>query len=74
MEEKKIEAIKSWLEPKSVWDIQVFLGFANFYKRFTKNFSRITTLFTLMIWTTNELSRVVFPSTKAKDRKQNKKV
>ena len=31
MEVKKIEVIKEWLEPKSVQDIQVFLGFANFY-------------------------------------------
>ena len=34
MEEKKIDAVKNWLEPKSVRDIQVFLGFANFYCRF----------------------------------------
>lgn len=31
MEEEKIEAVKAWAEPKSVRDIQVFLGFANFY-------------------------------------------
>ena len=31
MEAKRIEMVKKWLEPKSVRDIQVFLGFANFY-------------------------------------------
>ena len=31
MEDKKIEAVKQWPEPQSVQDIQVFLGFANFY-------------------------------------------
>ena len=31
MEAKRIEVVKKWLEPKPVWDIQVFLGFANFY-------------------------------------------
>ena len=34
MEEKKIEAVKDWSEPQSIKDIQIFLGFANFYKRF----------------------------------------
>ena len=28
---KKIEVIREWFEPKSVQDIQVFLGFTNFY-------------------------------------------
>ena len=31
MEAERIKVVKEWLEPKSVWDIQVFLGFANFY-------------------------------------------
>ena len=34
MEEERIEAVKAWPEPKSIRDIQVFLGFANFYRRF----------------------------------------
>ena len=31
MKDEKIEAVKNWFEPKSVQDIQVFIGFANFY-------------------------------------------
>ena len=31
MEAKWIKIVRKWLEPKSVQDIQVFLGFANFY-------------------------------------------
>ena len=31
MEVEQIEVVKKWLEPKSVQNIQVFLGFANFY-------------------------------------------
>ncbi len=38
MEEERIEAVRIWREPKSVMDIQVFLGFANFYRRFIKSF------------------------------------
>lgn len=40
MEEERIEAVKAWVEPKSVRDIQVFLGFANFYRCFIKGFSK----------------------------------
>ena len=31
MEDKRIETVKNWPKPKSVRDIRVFLGFANFY-------------------------------------------
>ena len=31
MKDEKIKAVKNWPEPKSVQDIQVFIGFANFY-------------------------------------------
>ena len=34
MEDERIEAVKQWPEPQSVQDIQVFLGFANFYWQF----------------------------------------
>ena len=34
IEAKKIEVIKNWSKLKSVYNIQVFLGFANFYWRF----------------------------------------
>ena len=41
MEDQQIEAVKQWPEPQSVRDIQVILGFANFYKQFFQGFSRI---------------------------------
>jgi hypothetical protein len=41
MEKDRIAIIKKWPMPKCHRDIQVFLGFANFYKRFIKGFSRI---------------------------------
>ena len=31
MEDERIEAVRNWPEPKSVKDIQVFFGLANFY-------------------------------------------
>ncbi len=53
MEEKKIEAVKAWPEPQTVRDIQVFLRFANFYKRFIQNFSKIAAPLTLMLQITD---------------------
>ena len=34
IEEEKIDVVKAWPKPKSVQDIQVFIRFANFYRRF----------------------------------------
>ena len=34
MEDERIKAMRNWPEPKSVRDIQVFLGFGNFYRHF----------------------------------------
>lgn len=39
MDPAKVQAIVNWPVPKCVRDIQVFLGFSNFYRRFIKNFS-----------------------------------
>jgi len=37
----KVEAVLNWEEPRSVSETQSFLGFANFYRHFIKNYSRI---------------------------------
>ena len=34
IKDEKIKAVKNWPEPKLLGDIQVFLGFANFYWHF----------------------------------------
>ena len=39
---KKIEAVAKWPTPKTVYDVRSFLGFVGYYRRFIKNFSRIT--------------------------------
>jgi len=37
MSEKKVESILNWQAPRSVKDVQILIGFANFYRRFIKN-------------------------------------
>ena len=51
MEEERIEAVTNWPEPKSVRDVQVFMGFANFYRRFIRGFSKIAAPLTSMLKT-----------------------
>ena len=56
MKEEKIDAVKAWPEPKAVWDIQVFIGFANFYRRFIKVFGKIVAPLTSMLKTSSKLA------------------
>ena len=51
MEDEQIEAVKQWPEPQSIRDIQVFLGFTNFYRRFIQGFSQIAATLILMLKT-----------------------
>jgi len=41
MTSDKVEAVKSWPVPRNVKDVQAFLGFANFYRRFIQGFSKV---------------------------------
>ena len=39
IEREKVDRVLSWLEPKNVKDIRKFLGLANYYRRFIKDFA-----------------------------------
>ncbi|KAF8761052.1 hypothetical protein RHS01_00624 [Rhizoctonia solani] len=41
MDQKKIEAVTSWPQPKTVKQVQAFLGFVNYLRRFIPNFSLV---------------------------------
>ena len=44
----RVKAIKEWPKPKSYRDIQVFLSFANFYRRFIQNY--LDTIYSLYVY------------------------
>jgi len=39
IEREKMDGVLSWLEPKNIKDIRKFLGLANYYWRFIKDFA-----------------------------------
>jgi hypothetical protein len=43
---KKVEAIRAWETPKTVREVQGFLGFANFYWSFIPHFATLLALLT----------------------------
>ena len=61
IEEERIEIVKAWVEPMSVRDIQVVLGFANFYQCFIQGFSNIVAPLTSMLKTISSPTNVETP-------------
>ena len=67
MEDKRIKAVKNWPKPNFVYDIQIFLSFANFYQYFIQSFGKIAGPLTLMLkilsltgsWTMSQLINAV---------------
>jgi len=55
MSEDKVQVILEWKTPRSLTEVQLFLGFANFYRQFILKYSRIAK--TLMELTKKENSR-----------------
>lgn len=49
IENNRVESILNWPGPRSHKDIQVFLGFANFYQQFIKDFVQISSVLSSML-------------------------
>jgi hypothetical protein len=46
---RRVETIKQWPTPKGFKEVQIFIGFCNFYRRFIEGFSRITRALTALL-------------------------
>ena len=44
MQKKKMEGVLNWLVPQNIKEVQKFLGLANYYRRFIKDFARLAAL------------------------------
>jgi len=49
MQKKKVEGVLNWLVPRNVKEVQKFLGLANYYRRFIKDFARIAALLHVLV-------------------------
>ncbi|KAL0151304.1 hypothetical protein M9458_053495 [Cirrhinus mrigala] len=46
--DEKVEAVLKWPQPRTLKELQRFLGFVNFYRRFIRNFSSVAAPLTAM--------------------------
>uniref|UniRef100_A0A4W5N4N7 ribonuclease H n=1 Tax=Hucho hucho TaxID=62062 RepID=A0A4W5N4N7_9TELE len=49
MEEVKVQAVTEWPQPTTVKELQRFLGFANFYRQFIRNYSTVASPLTSLL-------------------------
>ncbi|XP_016357100.1 uncharacterized mitochondrial protein AtMg00860-like [Sinocyclocheilus anshuiensis] len=49
MDESKVKAVSEWPQPTTIKELQRFLGFANFYRRFIRGYSSIASPLTSLL-------------------------
>ena len=49
MQKKKMEGVLNWPVPRNVKEVQKFLGLANYYRRFIKDFAKIVVLLHVLV-------------------------
>jgi len=50
IEAEKVDGVCNWPQLRNVKDVRKFLGLANYYRRFIKNFARIARLMNVLTW------------------------
>jgi len=78
MSQSKVEAVLSWERPTSLKEVQSFLGFANFYRRFIQGYSQIARPMTELTkkkgeghWTWNPEAEEAFEKLKKNDLRRH---
>ncbi|SYW73957.1 uncharacterized protein UHO2_00822 [Ustilago hordei] len=61
MDPEKVCTVKEWPMPESIHDIQRFLGFANFYRRFIAHFACIAKPLTSLVKPTEQFRKFELP-------------
>ncbi|KAJ1578396.1 hypothetical protein NDA11_005455 [Ustilago hordei] len=61
MDPEKVRTVKEWPMPESIHDIQRFLGFANFYRRFIAHFARIAKPLTSLVKPIERFKKLELP-------------
>ncbi|UTT89825.1 hypothetical protein NDA17_005265 [Ustilago hordei] len=61
MDPEKVRTVKEWPMPESIHDIQRFLGFANFYRRFIAHFARIAKPLTSLVKPIEQFKKFKLP-------------
>jgi hypothetical protein len=69
MDPSKVSGVKDWPAPTKVKHVQAFLGLANFYRRFIKDFAKIVRPLTILTckdqpWIWNDEQQLAFDSLK----------
>ena len=70
MQKEKVEGVLNWPIPRNVKEVQKFLGLANYYRRFIKNFARIAAPLHMLVrkeqkWKWEKKQEEVFKELKA---------
>jgi len=49
IQKEKVKEILKWPIPRSIKEVQKFLGLANYYRHFIKNFTKVAALLHLLV-------------------------